>query len=293
MRARTIAPAIFLLSSIAAFPASAQNQSSVTGDPIVVEGQRGTEDRPTVVTKLRRMIEESSGDQLARFESEICPAVIGMPADWTTILTRIIRENVVAAGGKVGREGCSVNAAVIFIDQPQELLWALNKEEPSFFMNMSPREFDQFSGPRRAAYSWHTVNTYTKDGVHMDKVSRFASATRLYTNIREEMESGLVVIDRRATIGKSMRQLADFATMHLMLDVNWRTPHVDRSSILSLFHSHEDGSPPRMSEFDRNALSGFYLQRENNRTADQQRQNIARAIERQEAGKPAIGTKQD
>ena len=292
MRPTYFASAAFLIAS-AAYPAAAQVPGARADDPIVVEGQRDTEDRPSVVTKLRRMIDESSGDQLARFEDEICPAVIGMPADWTTILTRIIRENVVATGGKLGQAGCQVNAAVIFIDQPQELLWALNKEEPSFFMNMSPREFDQFSGPRRAAYSWHTVNTYTKDGVHMDKVSRFASATRLYTNVREEMESGLVVIDRRATIGKSLRQLADFATMHLMLDVNWRTPHTDRSSILSLFHAHDEGPPLRMSSFDRNALSGFYLQRENNRTADQQRQNIARAIERQEAGKPAVGTKQD
>ena len=76
-------------------------------------------------------------------------------------------------------------------------------------------------------------------------------------------------------------------------DVNWRSPHMDRSSILSLFHSHDDGPPLRMSSFDRNALSGFYLQRENNRTADQQRQNIARSIERQEAGKPAVGTKKE
>jgi hypothetical protein len=284
---------VVLLTVTVGYPAAAQAPGANSDDPIVVEGQRGTEDRPSVVTKLRRMIDESSGDQLARFEAEICPVVIGMPADWTAILTRIIRENVVAAGGKIGREGCSVNAAAISIDQPQELLWALNKEEPSFFMNMSPREFDQFSGPRRAAYSWHTSNTYTKDGAHMDKVTRFASATRLYTNVREEMESGLVVIDRRATIGKSLRQLADFATMHLMLDVNWRSPHMDRSSILSLFHSHDQGPPMRMSSFDRNALSGFYLQRENNRTADQQRQNIARAIERQEAGKPAVGTKKE
>lgn len=292
MRALRFASVFFLITS-AIYPAVAQVSGASSSEPIVVEGQRGTEDRPSVVTKLRRMIDESTGDQLARFEDEICPVVIGMPADWTGILTRVIRENIVATGGKLGRDGCSVNAAVIFIDQPQELLWALNKEEPSFFMNMSPREFDQFSGPRRPAYSWHTVNTYTKDGVHMDKVSRFASATRLYTNVREEMESGIVVIDRRATIGKSLRQLADFATMHLMLDVNWRSNQVDRSSILSLFHQHEAGPPLRMSSFDRNALSGFYLQRENNRTADQQRQNIARAIERQEAGKPAVGTKKD
>ena len=282
-----------LLIATLSIPVTGQAPGTSSDSPIVVEGQRGTEDRPSVVTKLRRMIDETSGSQLARFEAEICPVVIGMPQDWTAILTRIIRENVVAAGGKLGADGCQVNAAAIFIDQPQELLFALNREEPSFFMNMTPREFDQFAGAARPAYSWHTVNTYTKDGVHMDKVTRFASATRLYTNVRDEMESGIVVIDRRLTIGKNLRQLADFATMHLMLDVNWRSPDMDRSSILSLFHAHEAGPPVRMSAFDRSALSGFYLLRENNRTAAQQRQNIARAMQRQEEGKPAEGTKQD
>ena len=285
----------FLLSSllIAAFsaPAASQEGSGTPGDPIIVEGVRPGEDQPSVVTKLRQMIDETQGSQLARFEDEICPMVIGMPADWTAILTRIIRENVVAAGGTVGKPGCSVNAAAIFIDRPQELILALHKAEPSFFMNMSPREFINFSKQARPAYSWHTVNTYSRDGVAMYGKVRGAAATRLYTNVREEMESGLVVIDRQATIGKSLRQLADFATMHLMLDVNWRARRMEGNSILSLFHPRKAEPPARMSSFDRNALSGFYLQRENNRTAAAQRQNIARAIERQEEGKPAVGTK--
>lgn len=272
-------------------PVPAQQAGAAPSDPIVVEGQRPGADRPSVVSRLRQMIDETDGEQLARFEDEICPMVIGMPADWTAILTRIVRENVVEAGGKVGAAGCKVNAAAIFIDQPQELVLALHKAEPFFFMNMSPREFDQFSSVRRPAYSWHTINRYTRDGIHMDKVVRQAAATRLYTNIREEMESGLVVIDRQATIGKSLRQLADFATMHLMLDVNWRSPRIDRSSILALFADREP--PLRMSSFDRGALSGFYLQRENNRTAAAQRQNIARSMKRLEEGKPAVGTKRD
>ena len=292
MRTLILASASISIAALAA-PAAAQQQGASGDEPIVVEGQRSTEDRPSVVTKLRRMIDETHGSQLARFENQICPMVIGMPVDYTAILTRILRENITAAGGKLGPSGCDVNAAAIFIDQPQELLYALNREVPMFFMNMSPREFDQFAGPVRPAYSWHTTNTYTKDGAHMDMVSRHASATRLYSNVREEMESGIVVIDRRATIGKSLRQLADFATMHLMLDVNWRATQMDRSSILSLFHRHEAGPPIRMSAFDRHALSGFYLLRENNRTAAQQRQNIARAIERQEEGKPAEGTKKE
>lgn len=275
----------------ASIPAVAQEGSGTPGDPIIVEGIRPGEDQPSVVSKLRQMIDETGDNQLARFEDEICPMVIGMPADLTVILTRIIRENIVASGGTLGGENCKVNAAAIFIDQPQELILALRKSEPNFFMNMTPSEFRQFSAQRRPVYSWHTTNRYTRDGIHMNNVSRNAAATRLYTNVRSEMESGIVVIDRQATIGKSLRQLGDFATMHLMLDVNWRARRMEASSILSLFHGRNSEPPLRMSSFDRNALSGFYLQRENNYTAAMQRQNIARSIERQEEGKPAVGTK--
>jgi hypothetical protein len=285
-----------LLASIAlaaSTPAVAQEGSGTPGDPIIVEGIRPGEDQPSVVSKLRQMIDETGDNQLARFEDEICPMVIGMPADLTVILTRIIRENIVAAGGTLGGENCKVNAAAIFIDQPQELILALRKSEPNFFMNMTPSEFRQFSAQRRPVYSWHTTNRYTRDGIQMDTVSRNAAATRLYSNVRSEMESGIVVIDRQATIGKSLRQLGDFATMHLMLDVNWRARRMEASSILSLFHGRNSAPPLRMSSFDRNALSGFYLQRENNYTASMQRQNIARSIERQEEGKPAVGTKDE
>jgi len=281
----------FVLGAVVAMavPAAAQQPAPGADDPIIVTGERPDEDRPSVVTRLRDMIDESSGSQLARFEDEICPMVIGMPADLTAIMTRVIRENVVAAGGTVGKAGCKVNAAAIFIDRPRDLILALHKSEPSFFMNMSPREFDYFSGRTVPVYSWHTANRYTRDGVLITGKSVRAAATRLYTSVRDEMESGLVVIDRQATIGKSLRQLADFATMHLMLDVNWRARRVDRGSILSLFQSREP--PMRMSSFDRGALSGFYMQRENNRTAQDQRQNIARSMKRLEEGKPAVGTK--
>lgn len=288
MRSKTLQLAALLAASAA--PVPAQQTTPRADDPIIVTGERPDQDQPSVVTRLRDMIDESDGEQLARFEDEICPMVIGMPADLTAIMTRVIRENVVEAGGKVGKAGCKVNAAAIFIDRPRDLILALHKSEPSFFMNMSPREFDLFSGRDVPVYSWHTANTYSRDGVAMYGKVRGAAATRLYTNIREEMESGLVVIDRQATIGKSLRQLADFATMHLMLDVNWRARRVDRGSILSLFELR-DKAPLRMSSFDRGALAGFYLQRENNRTASQQRQNIARSLKRLEEGKPAVGTK--
>ncbi len=114
------------------------------------------------------------------------------------------------------------------------------------------------------------------------KIVRQATASRLYSNIREDMLVGFVVIDRMATPGKSLRQLADVATMHLLLDVNQDAGERDPGSILSLFEARGEGvaAPKRLSRFDRGALKGFYTQRENNRTARQQAENIAKAIEK-------------
>ena len=227
--------------------------------------------------------------------------VIGMPRDWTAKLTRMIRDNVVAIGGKVGKPGCKVNAAVIFIDQPLELIKAFADAEPGYF-NMTPRELAQFTAVQKPVASWHVSDMRGRDGEELGsvrsivdpgsgvqlpvdsqaKVTRGISSGRLVTPVRDEMLVGFVVVDRMATPGKSLRQLADLATMHLLLDINQKAGTRDPGSILSLFEDRPEGlsAPMRLSKFDRGALRGFYTQRENNRSARQQAENIAKAIEK-------------
>ena len=298
---RVLAFAAALLAATAVVPASAQvgvrastSAEEPSGESIVVQGQRRE-----IAQALRKLINPAESEQLARFEDEVCPMVIGMPKDWTASLIRMIRENIAAVGGKVGKPGCSVNAPIIFIDQPLELIQALAKEEPGFF-NMTPRELAQFTATAKPIASWHVTETFSRDGVQLGQVgemgvgstgpgapasatiNRNSAASRLYSNVREDMLAGFVVIDRQKTPGKSLRQLADIATMHLLLDVNQETRERDAGSILSLFEDRPDGAaaPLRLSKFDRGALRGFYTQRENNRTAAQQASNIARAIEK-------------
>ncbi len=251
-------------------------------DAIVVQGRK-----KAMVQALRQLVQPSEHEQLARFEDKVCPRVIGMPRDWTVRLTQIIRDNIVAVGGTLQPEGCKPNAVAIFIDQPGELVTSLHKDAP-FFFTMSPRAFDQFAALPGPVWSWHVTDMRSRDGNqlaqgqingHDFSVVKNASASRLYSNIREDMLVGFVVIDRQRTVGKSLRQLGDLATMHLMLDVRHNAGAKDSGSILSLF---EPGAAPpeRMSRFDKGALAGFYTQRQNNRTATQQRENIAEAIRR-------------
>ena len=283
-RIRIAAAACAALFIAAPLPAQigvrASSSTSASNDEtIVVEGRK-----KELVQALRQLVQPSEHEQLARFEDKVCPRVIGMPRDWTPRLTKIIRDNIIAAGGKLEPEGCKPNALAIFIDQPRELVTALHKDAP-FFFNMTPRQFQIFEGAPGPVWSWHVTDMRGRDGTQLAQgqinghdfaVVKNAAASRLYSNIREDMLVGFVVIDRQRTIGKSLRQLGDLATMHLMLDVRQNAGGRDSGSILSLFEPGD--APPGMSRFDRGALAGFYAQRENNRTAMQQRENIAEAI---------------
>ena len=296
---RLLSAAIAAVVATTAIPAGAQigvRASSSTSashpdasqESVVVTGQR-----KQIAQALKKLIEQSDSEQFARFEDELCPIVIGMPRDWTASLTRMIRENVIAIGGKAGKPGCTFNAAIIFIDQPLELVKAFAEEEPGYF-GLTPKELAKFTAVQRPVTSWHVTDMRGRDGQELGqmgmlggmpadaRINRNAAASRLYTNVREDMLVGFVVIDRQQTVGKSLRQLADLATMHIMLDVRQDASELDPGSILSLFEARTSGSPApdRLSQFDRGALRGFYTQRENNRTARQQAENIARAIEK-------------
>ncbi|HJS40593.1 MAG TPA: hypothetical protein VJ763_04240 [Sphingomicrobium sp.] len=291
-----------------AMPASAQigvrastASEEQSQESVVVQGQRRE-----IAQALRKLINPTDSEQLARFEDEICPMVIGMPRDWTASLTRMIRDNVVAVGGKAGKPGCTVNAAVIFIDQPLELIKALAADEPGFF-NLTPRELQDFTSVQRPIASWHVTDMRGREGEELGqmgslggggpgagfptdaKIVRQATDSRLVSNVREDMLVGFVVFDRMATPGKTLRQLADVATMHLLLDINQRAGERDPGSILSLFEERAEGmkAPERLSGFDRGTLRGFYTQRQNNRTARQQAENIAKAIEKGAGQEPA------
>jgi hypothetical protein len=296
---------------LATMPALAQPASPAPGakedEQVIVQGYR------KAVTDILRERFSQSQSQLARFETKLCPMVIGMPTDWTANLTKIIRDNIVEFGGKLAEPGCTVNATVIFSDQPHEFIQAFAKKQPAYFV-MNPRELEQFTAASRPVVSWHVTEVRSRDGQDMQgarkstqsetltvggtsvtvsrdspmsaKINRQSAATRLYTNVREDMLIAFVVVDRQQTPGKSMRQLADLATMHLLLDIKQDAGTRDSTSILSLFEPRPEGlePPARMSQIDRGIVEGLYSLRENNRSASQQYSHIAETI-RRNAGK--------
>jgi len=289
-----------------ASPILAQSSSPPSeGEAILVEGQRL--DPSTVV---RNTINLAGIMPLARFEDKICPGVVGLPAEEATQLVDLIRKNVVELGGKVQAAGCTANATVIFTDQPVDFIKKLAVKEPGYF-EFSPSQLEQFTAAPRPVASWHVTETRDRDGNELgsaDRISdkkrklfnqhasatepmdarvlRNSAASRLQTNSREDMLFAFAVLDAKKTRGKTMRQLADFATLHLLLDIKQDAAVSNPGSILSLFHERPEGAaaPAGFTAVDRAMVEGLYTPNENNRTAAQQFSQIASAV-RKSSGK--------
>ncbi len=256
---------------------------------IVVEGQR-----KQLSAQLKQLFNESSSGQLGRFEESVCPMVIGFPAEWTGILDGLLRKNIAAAGLKVQDTGCRPNALLIFIDDPQTVVQGLYEAQPRFFGVIDRADFLALSNVKRPIYSWHVIEQRSRDGEQLGnitsingsnvgqsgvKIVRNAAATRTYENVREDMLLSFAVIDKPATAGKSLRQLADIATMHLLLDIK-PAAQTSSDSILTLFAERgaNSAAPERMSDLDKRTVAGLYALNANNYTASVQRGRMAARI---------------
>lgn len=283
-------------------PAAAQQGPPASDEEtILVEGKR-----MNVTRLVSDTINDAGVEPLARFEDKICPGIVGLGGDQANKMVKMIRDNVVALGGKVAEPGCTANATVILVDQPVDFVKQFAKKEPGYF-TMTPRELEQFTAKPRPVASWHVSETRDRDGQELDgsdkasdrkrklfntsaamstpinaRVVRQSAATRLYTNTREDMMFGFAVIDRQQLPGKTLRQLADLATLHLLLDVKQDAGTANPASILSLFEARAEGAsaPAELSQFDRAMVQGLYGPDENNRSAAQQFTQIATAIRR-------------
>ncbi|HMT41944.1 hypothetical protein [Sphingorhabdus sp.] len=294
--ARFAALMLACTAAIATSPAMAQAEPDKNAD-IVVKGR--TEELRYM---LKDMLNESaSSKQIGRFEQRLCPKVVGFPADWSKMLEDMVRKNATTAGLKLQKEGCEPNAMIIFIDEPQRLVSEMGKALPEFFGHMTEEQRTALSASYRPVYSWRVTDIRSSRGVELKKTDSFngeasnayvvrnAQATRTSENTRQDILLSFAVMDIAKTEGKSLRQLADMATMHLLLDLSQEAESVaSPDSILTLFGATSDAAalPKRMSVMDKSMLTGTYKFRNNALKAGQQRGMIAKEIK--EADEKAI-----
>jgi len=265
---RSLAPIV--AACLAALPAPALAQEQSETDDIVVTG-RAEQPPAREVSRQAREITQG-GDflhaPLARFEDRLCPGIIGLKPEFASLMIDRIRYNAQQLDMWMGDDtGCSPNFIVAFVPDGKAELAQLQEKHHYLFTPMATADRKELMAEDGPVRVWTTTQMRSRDGMPIARresltdpptVSMWSAHSKIYVPVREDITSVVVLFDLDDVKGKSLVQLADYATMRGLA----RTRPVDgegraMDTILSLFDT--SASPPlELTAFDRAYLGSLY-----------------------------------
>ncbi len=242
---------------------SGEGADTEAGADIVVTGRVGEPPTQTEVTRQARSITVPGAirhSALPRFEGDrLCPGVSGLRVEDASLMIDRIRATAEDLGLRMTHDDgmCRPNFVVAFVDDGQETIRAIKKGNYWLFRDMPPHELRELLGEEGPVRVWTATITRTRDGMPVGS-SQWMASSRIYLAMREDIVWVLVLFDREDARGKTLLQLADYATMRGLA----RTRPVESDgqpmgTILALFDPGA-APPTEMTEFDRAYLGAIY-----------------------------------
>jgi len=237
-------------------------------DNIVVTGERATHRE---VSRQAREITDIGGGirrhPLARIEDRLCPGVLGLKQAGAELMVDRIRWNAEKLGLWLADDtNCSANLIIAFVEDGQAALAALVDERPYLFDTMTRPERLAMLAEEGPVRVWTTAETRTRDGMPIEQheslfdppvVSMWMAHSKIYLTIREDITQVVVLFDREGVRGKSIIQLADYATMRGFARTRPTDGDAALDTILALFDANHE-PPPSLTDFDQAYLRSLY-----------------------------------
>lgn len=212
---------------------------------------------------------------MARFETEICPRVLGLPSDYANVVETRIKEVAEAVGPRNADGGCEPNLTVIVAEDGTAALSSLRKNRPVLFAAMTNSEILRLRRSRGPVWNWYSVDPKRSDGgpvEHMTMISfgeappqpvsaeayiaSNVSMSRLTVPVRLDITLSFIILEKRALDGLTLAQIADFSAMLGLSMIDYdRARAIGRPSILRIFSG---GHADTATTFDLAFLKGLY-----------------------------------
>lgn len=260
-------------------PASAQDAGQQASSPssevdifggveIVVTGRELDMSERTITRQARTITRESDlrHTPLARFGEYACPGVGGLQLESAELVVTRIRFIAEDLDIPLHKEGCDPNIFVIFTKDGRADLNELERKTRQVSRNVSmkeKRELLEVEGPVRVL---NIVQQRMRNGITLGKGeglfappvgTQEGGQSLISKGIRRDITTSIVLIDRDAVKGMTLRQLADYAAMRVFAQTRDASGEKAPDSILSLFDP--DTVPPEgLTAFDRAFLTTLY-----------------------------------
>ena len=254
-------------------PAAAQEQQE-----IVVEGSRQREAISAFVGAASVAV--SADNQLARWQGDICPGVLGLRQDQAQAFIDRIALRAYQLGIDTGASGCTPNLMIFVAPDANVFARQLFEDDRSLFayfyeQNISTRghlALEDFLNTPRPVRWWHVVRRTTAEGMRLastnaregprggfrDAQILRSEGSRLRQAIRQEFARAIVVIDASRTVGTPLAALADYVAMAALAQLDPGADYSANPTILNLFTAPETARPRELTAWDVAYLQGLY-----------------------------------
>ncbi len=236
-------------------------------EQIIVTGNRAIQAEQTADLAKSITMRPPKDQPLPRHYQPVCVKILGLEKDYADLIAQRIRDNIRTLNLSVGTTKCQPNSWVGFVSDSYQSVIQLRQEQPEMFAELHDYEIDRILAGSRAAQAWHALEAKGVDGKPFNyttinqkkvRVNYQFQTGRLSPTTRVDMMGSIVLFDRKLSSGKTVRQLADYATFRLLAPVREAsTEPGDIQSILSLF-SEIVMPPAGLTEFDWSYLDAYY-----------------------------------
>ncbi|WP_436803221.1 hypothetical protein [Sphingomonas sp. DT-51] len=270
-----------------AAPPPADQRLADNGDIIIAAPTR------KVISQQVRQVTgpASQNAPLARFQSPVCVAVGGLSAGLAGAIAQRMLEDAERAGMTLGGERCRPNTMMLFVDDARAELSRMIKRNHRALQGVGAATRRALLKARGPAFAWRLTEIRTRDGESQlpedgPAVYRVATASRINQPVRQDVITAVLIVERRAAVGKTSQQLADYGALRLFAGARELTAG-GLASVLTLFGPAAT-APAELTAFDRGYLRGLYTGAAN-AFAYSQRGRMADAIARETAAAHAAG----
>lgn len=229
---------------------------------------------------------------MARFTEPVCFATAGLPRATLIPLSNRMVRTAQAAGIRLGGEKCRANVLVMFVDDGKAEVERLAKHSPWIFSGIDRSKIAGLLDEPGPVHVWSTTEIRSRDGDRMYNGPEYNGLPQLNIQlssfivlpIREDILFSVLLIDRKAAIGRNVNQIADYAAMRTLTMTRTKGA-AGANSILALFDPEPATPPLEMTDFDHGYLKTLYTGQGNQRSTVKVRQ-IGRAILQAQAPAP-------
>ncbi len=248
----------------------AEEPGSTDQDTIVVTGQPAIPPRSAVYRQAQEVSRISAyqvdEEALPRFEVPVCPQVTGLADAVAIAMVQRMRDTIARLGLALADEECTANLVVGFVEDGRRSIERLNSHQPWLRARFTDDEWAELSAPA-PVHVLSNIDTRWSDGRPLPRnnnrqliPSVRGQMNRLFLPTRRDILFSLVIFNRESTIGMTVEQLADYATMRGLTHTRPATGDEPMGTILSLFDLDDLGEP-ELTAFDIGYLQSLYYWR--------------------------------